>query len=237
MKPVGHGLPEGHGGTTALNHNLRMIARLSAFLVWALLGLAIVYWGMTLGLRSPAAPAQTLAVADAAAPRADLSRLLGATPAEAEAAPSPDESRFKLLGLVAPKRQDGHEQEGVALISVDGGPPRTVRIGALVDGERKLLAINGNSVSIGRDGQPAFTLSLALLLPAQGMTVPAQPPATYALSAPMAATAPAPSVAVQQDPAVAPGVMPPPPRPRPGPSGQPNQMPPPQPAPNSLPLR
>ncbi len=209
-----------------------MIARLSAFLVWALLGLAIVYWGMALGLRSPAAPAQTLAVADAAAPRTDLSRLLGATPAQAEAAPSPDESRFKLLGLVAPKRVDGHEQEGVALISVDGGPPRTVRVGALVDGERKLLTINGNSVSIGRDGQPAFTLSLAPLLPAQGMAMPSPQPATYALAAPMA---------VQQDPGVVPGVMPPatlpPPRPQGGPSAPPNQVPPQQPGPNSLPLR
>ena len=209
-----------------------MIARLSAFLVWALLGLAIVYWGMALGLRSPAAPAQTLAVADAAAPRTDLSRLLGATPAQPEAAPSPDESRFKLLGLVAPKRVDGHEQEGVALISVDGGPPRTVRVGALVDGERKLLTIHGNSVSIGRDGQPAFTLSLAPLLPAQGVAMPSTPPATYALAAPMA---------VQQDPGVVPGVMPPatlpPPRPQGGPSAPPNQVPPQQPGPNSLPLR
>ncbi len=207
-----------------------MIARLSAFLVWALLGLAIVYWGMALGLRSPVAPAQT--VADAAAPRTDLSRLLGATPAQAEAAPSPDESRFKLLGLVAPKRVDGHELEGVALISVDGGPPRTVRVGALVDGERRLLAISGNSVTIGRDGQPGFTLSLAPLLPAQAMAMPSPAPATYALAAPMA---------VQQDPGVVPGVMPaatlPPPRPQGGPSAQPSQVPPPQPGPNSLPLR
>ncbi len=220
-----------------------MIARLSAFLVWALLGLAIVYWGMALGLRSPAAPAQTVAVADTAAPRSDLSRLLGATPAQAEAAPSPDESRFKLMGLVAPKRVDGHEQEGVALISVDGGPPRTVRVGALVDGERQLLSIQGNSVSIGRPGQPAFTLTLAPLLPAQGVPMNTQPPATYALSAPMApAAAPlAPPMGVQQDPGVVPGVMPPaalpPTRPQAAMPPQPNQVPPPQPGPNSLPLR
>lgn len=220
-----------------------MIARLSAFLVWALLGLAIVYWGMTLGLRSPAAPAQTVAVADAAAPRSDLSRLLGSTPAQAEAAPSPDESRFKLLGLVAPRRVDGHEQEGVALISVDGGPPRTVRVGALVDGERQLLALNGNSVSIGRPGQPGFTLTLAPLLPAQGVPMNTQPPATYALSAPLAPAAPplAPPMVVQQDPVVVPGVMPsgplPPQRPLGRFRGQPNPVPPSQPGPNSLPLR
>ncbi|HLO95363.1 MAG TPA: hypothetical protein VK195_13705 [Burkholderiaceae bacterium] len=220
-----------------------MIARLSAFLVWALLGLAVVYWGMTLGLRSPAAPARTVAVADAAAPRSDLSRLLGSTPAEAEAAPSPDESRFKLLGLVAPRRVDGHEQEGVALISVDGGPPRTVRVGALVDGERQLLAISGNSASIGRQGQPGFTLTLAPLLPAQGVPMNTQPPATYALSAPMAPAAPplAPPMGVQQDPAVVPGVMPsatlPPQRPPGRFRGQPDPVPPQQPGPNSLPLR
>lgn len=219
-----------------------MIARLSAFFVWAVLGLAIVYWGMALGLRSPAAPAQAVAVADAAAPRTDLSRLLGSTPAQADAAPTPDESRFKLLGLVAPKRVDGHEQEGVALISVDGGPPRTVRVGALVDGERQLLSINGNSVSIGRAGAPGLTLTLAPLLPAQGVPLNTQAPATYALSAPMApAAAPvAPPMSVQQDPGAIPGVMPPatlpPARPQGPQQGQPNQVPP-QPGPNSLPLR
>jgi hypothetical protein len=107
-----------------------------------------------------------------------------------------------------------------------------VRVGALVDGERKLLTINGNSVSIGRDGQPAFTLTLAPLLPAQGVAMPSPQPATYALAAPMA---------VQQDPGVVPGVMPPatlpPPRPQGGPSAPPNQIPPQQPGPNSLPLR
>ncbi|MDL5032655.1 hypothetical protein QRD43_12140 [Pelomonas sp. APW6] len=223
-----------------------MIARLSAFLVWALLGLAIVYWGMTLGLRSPAAPAQTLAVADAAAPRSDLGRLLGVTPAQAEAAPSPDESRFKLLGLVAPKRVDGHEQEGVALISVDGGPPRTVRVGALVDGDRQLLAITTSGVRIGREGGPSITLSLAPLLPAQGVALPSQPPATYALSAPMAQPAPplqgvAPPMGAQPDPGAVPGMMPPatlpPPRPQAAQAGQPSQVPPPAPGPNSLPLR
>lgn len=229
-----------------------MIARLSAFLVWVLLGLAVVYWGMTLGLRSPAAPAQTLAVADAAAPRSDLSRLLGATPAQADAAPSPDESRFKLIGLVAPKRVDGHAQEGVALISVDGGPPRTVRVGALVDGDRQLLAITPTGVSIGREGAPSLTLNLAPLLPAQGVVQPSQPPATYALSAPMAAqnTAPnaapapalggvAPPMGAQPDPAAVPGMMPaatlPPPRPQAMQPGQPQQVPPP--GPNSLPTR
>lgn len=220
-----------------------MIARLSAFLVWALLGLAIVYWGMTLGLRSPSAPAQTVAVADAAAPRSDLSRLLGSTPVQGEAAPTPDESRFKLLGLVAPRRVDGHEQEGVALISVDGGPARTVRVGALVDGERQLLAISGNTVSIGRPGLPSLTLTLAPLLPAQGVPVNTQPPATYALSAPMAAAAAplAPPMGGLQDPGAIPGVMPtatlPPPRPPTALPNQPNQVPPTQPAPNSLPLR
>lgn len=216
-----------------------MIARLSAFLVWGLLGLAIVYWGMALGLRSPAVPTQATAVADAAAPRSDLSRLLGVTPAQGSAVPTPDEARFKLMGLVAPKRVDGHEQEGVALISVDGGPPMTVRVGALVDKDRglQLLSIAGNGVNIGRDGTTAFVLNLAPLLPAQGVATPSQPPATYALAAPM--MQPAPPMVVQQDPSAVPGMMPPatlpPQRPPSGQGVQPNQVPPP--GPNSLPLR
>ncbi len=129
-----------------------------AFVVWGLLAACAVYWGvqsLAHPLHMAAAP-----VTEPPAAVADLSRLLGARPVAAvEAQPAAD-SRFQLLGVVAPKpgAQDG--QQGLALIAVDG-VPRTVRIGAVVDGDWHLRAVDRRSVRIAQGDQPDMTLALA----------------------------------------------------------------------------
>ncbi|WP_198937939.1 hypothetical protein [Pelomonas sp. KK5] len=130
-----------------------------AFLVWALLALSAVYWGLQLGARPLATPAHVLPLGGSQAARADLTRLLGATPvASADPGPAAD-SRYTLLGVVAPRagRADG---EGVALIAVDG-TPRTVRIGAMLENELQLLSVDSRSASLGKDGVVSMTLKLA----------------------------------------------------------------------------
>ncbi|MDN3921146.1 hypothetical protein [Roseateles violae] len=138
-----------------------MLARLMAFLVWGLLACSGVYWMLQLLARP--LPTQAPPVAERGAAAADLSRLLGAAIVSApEAAPAPaEEARFKLLGVVAPKSaQATAAGEGVALIAVDG-VARTVRVGAAVDGELRLLAVDARSARLGREGGSSLSLQLA----------------------------------------------------------------------------
>lgn len=149
-----------------------MTARLSAFLVWAVLAATAVFWALRLGNVSPVAPAHTVPVSGVSLPRGDLTRLFGAEPAPVAAAeaPVPDvSSRFRLIGVVAPRAAGG---PGIALISVDGKPPRAFRAGAVIDGDLVLQAIEPRGVALGSRGAGALA---RLELP------PLPPPATGSL--------------------------------------------------------
>jgi len=137
-----------------------------AFVVWGLLAACAVYWAIQ-GLAHPmhvAAPA----VAERSAPEADLSRLFGARPASVAVAQPAIESRFKLLGVVAPKQAGQDAPQGLALIAVDG-VPRTVRVGAVVDGDWRLVSVDRRSARIsqgqGADPTGDVTLQLAAAQP------------------------------------------------------------------------
>jgi general secretion pathway protein C len=148
-------------GGQRMNHNLLMLARMIAFLVWGLLACSAGYWLIQLLARPLSVPAQAQPALEQRSGQADLTRLFGAAAAVvAEAAPAA-ESRFKLLGVVAPK-QAGVSQagEGVALIAVDG-VARTVRVGAAVDGNLQLLFVDGRSASLGEAGVVSMTLQIA----------------------------------------------------------------------------
>lgn len=147
-----------------------MLARLTAFVVWALVAATAVFWGLRMFVRPQPAPAYAVAVGDGVAMRGDLSRLLGATAVAAaeKAAPAPElASRFKLLGVMAAKQRDG---AGFALIAVDAKPARAYPVGARVDGELVLQAVSLRTASIGpSQGSPAVTLEVpALPAPATG---------------------------------------------------------------------
>lgn len=141
-----------------------MLARLTAFLVWALVAATAVFWGLRLLVRPPAAPAHTVAVGDASALRGDLTRLLGATPSapSAAAAPAPElASRFKLIGVMASKQTQG---EGFALIAVDAKPARAYAVGAPLDGDLVLKSVGLRTAAIGpAQGAPALTLEVPAL--------------------------------------------------------------------------
>ncbi|MFY7866540.1 hypothetical protein [Roseateles sp.] len=154
-----------------------MLARLIAFLLWGLLALSAGYWLIQLMAKPLTTPAQALTALDRQSPQGDLTRLFGAaTTAAPEAEAAPAESRFQLLGVVAPKGVKGpHAGEGVALIAVDG-VARTVRVGALVDGGLRLLSVEARSASLGEAGGRTFSLQMAPLTPAAtGALPPAQP--------------------------------------------------------------
>jgi len=154
-----------------------------AFSAWLLLGGSVAYWGLQLFSRPLAMPASVLPAGEARSAQVDLSRLLGATAAESVSAPEVAVStRLRLLGVVAPKSARAADAgEGVALIEVDG-VARTVRVGAVVDGELRLLRVEARSASLGLAGQ-APTQVLEISPPAAPATgsLPAAAPSPVVL--------------------------------------------------------
>ena len=160
------------------NHNPRMLARISALIVWALVAATAVFWGLRLFVRAADAPAHAVPVAEASALRGDLSRMLGAAPALAAlttAAPDAG-SRFRLLGVMAPKAAAAGASpstHGVALIAVDGKPAKAYSVGARLDGEMVLQSVSLRTASIGRAQEASFmTLELPPLPPPSTGTLP-----------------------------------------------------------------
>lgn len=145
-----------------------MSARLIAFVIWAAVAASAVFWLLRLSATSPAAPAHTVAVAAAATPRGDLTRVLGAPPVAASAPAAAVEpalaSRFKLLGVAAPRQ--GGDRTGIALIAVDGKPARGFKVGAAVDGEIVLQSVHPRGAALGaRGGEAQLRLELPALPP------------------------------------------------------------------------
>ena len=153
-----------------------MLARLCAFVLWALVAATAVFWGLRLLVRAPAAPPAAVVAGDAASPRVDLTRLLGAVPV-ALAVPVAQvdaNARFRLLGIMAPKPSATGPAHGVALIAVDGKLPKAFRVGATVDGDMLLQSVSLRSAALGRArGGPGFTLELPPLPGAATGTLPA----------------------------------------------------------------
>jgi general secretion pathway protein C len=150
-----------------------MKARLFAFVIWAAVAASAIFWLLRLGASSPVAPAHTVSVSAATPPRGDLTRLFGAAPVAPVGgpqtpAPSPLSSRFKLLGVAAPRQ--GGERNGLALIAVDGKPARSYAVGAAVEGDLLLQSVHARGARLGtRGAPPQVTLDLpALPLAATG---------------------------------------------------------------------
>jgi general secretion pathway protein C len=150
-----------------------MKERLVAFAIWAAVAASAVFWGLQLVTSSTVAPAYTVAVAAAAAPRGDLTRVLGAAPVRESAAVvvSPLASRFRLLGVAAPRQ--GGDRTGLALIAVDGKPARSYPVGTPVDGDLVLQSVHARGARLGAKGAAAqVTLELPALPPAATGSLP-----------------------------------------------------------------
>lgn len=180
-----------------------MLARLSAFVIWALVAATAVFWGLRLWTRPAEAPPYTVPVGDVAVARGDLSRLLGVTPAAAAAVAATPEaaSRFRLIGIMAPKAAAASAEpgRGVALIAVDGKPPRAYVVGSSLDADLVLQSVSLRTAAIGpAEGAAALTLELPPLAAAATGTLPA-----------LGSDAPRNPVAAAPAPYVPPPVVPP----------------------------
>jgi general secretion pathway protein C len=211
-----------------------MLARLSAFVIWALVAATAVFWGLRLSVRAPAVPAYAVAVGDATAVRSDLTRLLGASPVNAPvAAVTPEaSSRFRLFGIMAPKYSSdpivpGH---GVALIAVDGKMPKAYVVGSRIDGDLVLRSVSLRTVSIAPEqGTQGITLELPLPTAAATGTLPTGSIGGGVVAPPPAGEGQVGQIAPQ---AAVPAQLPPPPRQMPAPNQNTSQ-----PVPQVLPTR
>ena len=167
-----------------------MKARLTAFVIWAAVAASAMFWILRLGASSPAAPAHTVSVAAATVPRGDLTRIFGAAPVRETAGPgavvqTPLSSRFKLLGVAAPRQ--GGDSNGLALIAVDGKPARSYAVGTAVDGDMLLQSVHPRGAKLGaRGAAPQVTLDL----PALPVAATGSFPSAFGAAGPAAAPAP-----------------------------------------------
>ncbi|MGA0609907.1 hypothetical protein [Caldimonas sp. KR1-144] len=182
------------------------LARSAAFFGWAAVAASAVYWVLRTTVSAPGLPPDALPVSGTAAVRGDVARLFVNEVRNAPVAEPALASRFKLLGVVAP-RAGG--EGGVALIAVDGKPPRAVRVGASVDGDWLLQSVAARTASIGAQGAaPAVELSLPPPTPAAtGTLPPATPPGAPPPAPPSPAAVQAPPTG--EPPGLVPGAPPP----------------------------
>ena len=172
------------------HHNvLTMASRLFALFVWAAVAASLAFWGLRWIARPAGVPSNASSVSLDGGAHGDARRLLTG-PAPANGAPVVDQgvasvlaSRLKLIGVVAPRT--GTDQ-GVALMSIDGKPPRAIRVGGIVDGEMTLLSLTQRGAQIGPSQGPTV---VSLDLP------PLPPPNTGLLPPPTGVTTGSPPVA------------------------------------------
>ena len=143
-----------------MNHNQRMSSRWTGFFIWALVAASAAFWGIKVFAATRPVPPGAQAP-QAVAANGPMVRLFGAVVVAAQAAPvsHPESERFQLVGVIAPP--GGAAQGGFAIITLDGQPARTWRVGATVDGNTSLLSVSKRGAEFGPPGGPtAFTLQL-----------------------------------------------------------------------------
>ncbi len=147
-----------------------MSARFWSLLVWALVGAGAVFWALKLLVRPQPLPPQATVALPPDLLKIDLTRLLGGaepTPAGL-VAPVPDaDSRLTLVGVVS-AAAGASTNDAVAMISVDGEPPRAYRVGDLVEGDRVLQRVSQRKAHLGPAGGPP-QLTLAIPEPVQAL--------------------------------------------------------------------
>ena len=195
-----------------------MFARLSAFVIWSLVGATAVFWAMRLAASPPQVPAYAVAVGNSAAVRGDLGRLFGVAarpaPGAPAAAPEPS-SRFKLVGVMAPRNPavQAEPGQGVALIAVDGKPAKPYAVGARLDSDLVLQSVGLRTASLGpAQGGRSVVLELPRLPPPHSGVLP--PPGAAAITPAQRTTAAPPPGVVAAPPLPAltqPPVVTPPP--------------------------
>jgi general secretion pathway protein C len=144
-----------------------MLVKLITFFIWIGVSASTVQWGLKV-YNTFYTHTQAPAVTTTSGPYANWSRILGEKKAHREEPqPSISAAQFKLLGLAA-ATQSGVNQ-GIALISFQDQPPRSYKVGAVINENLKVLDISNQKVTIGSAKDPQnqneFIYLEAVLLP------------------------------------------------------------------------
>lgn len=129
----------------------------SALLVWMLAGAGAVFWFLQFPVQDGMGPAsETLTVSHhtQAPSHAGLGRALGLVTPTA-AAPTPQATRFQLMGVIA-----ASSGQGSALIGTDGLPPKAYRVGQVVADGVVLQSLGPRLARLGTGPDNGWTLQL-----------------------------------------------------------------------------
>lgn len=143
-------------------------SRLMAFFLWLVVAASTTYWILKIvGLTRAPTSAAVVAPESPSATIEDLARVLGPSNAGAVIVtgigitPTVDPgAHMRLLGVVADRRHGG-----VALISLNGEPPRPYRVGSELDGGYKLTGVATRTATLAPTGQAAAPITLELIPP------------------------------------------------------------------------
>lgn len=147
------------------DHNAAIMAsRFAALLIWAAVAASFAYWGLRWLSPSLGVPPNASAVTLETGVRSDIHRLLTNPSRSPEGGPdnlgasAALGSRIKVIGVMAPA--PGHSQ-GVALLSIDGAPPKAFRVGDVVDTGIVLQSLSQLSARFGpKDGTDLLAIDL-----------------------------------------------------------------------------
>lgn len=175
-----------------------------------------MFWGLRLTAPSDAVAPPAVIKTPLEPDPAAVAQMLGAVSNQPAAAVAPEAaSRFALLGVVSDA-----DQQGAALIAVDGKPARPFKVGANVAEGFVLQSVTTRAAALGPsvDGKAILTLQM----PTRPFAIPSPPPALQPQSAvmqpavsappsaaPPAVTAPPPLPPNFPAPGVAPVMAPP----------------------------
>jgi general secretion pathway protein C len=129
-----------------------MFARLASFVIWSLVAAATVFWALRFGVQGPQVPSYAIPVDRSAPAQTDLARMFGTSTVVASSATRPETpSRFRLLGVMAPKSKalGPSASYGLALIAVDGKPAKAFTVGARLDDGLVLQSVGLRTASLG----------------------------------------------------------------------------------------
>lgn len=154
----GHSVLQGDS-RFVLTHDDRRWPVVAAGLLWLAAGLTAGYWVLQVLGRSELVP---VTAAPAAMPTADstaVARALGQPDPVAGLASdgfaAPVALRYTLLGVVADR-----QQQGAALIAIDGEPPRPYAVGAVLEGGLVLQSVDRRVARLGPERQGPATIEL-----------------------------------------------------------------------------
>jgi general secretion pathway protein C len=134
--------------------------RLSAFVIALLLAATVVFWIMRWPARDsgPALPLPEVRDELPAANATVVARLLGQGDAAVEATAPPDAaSRFRLTGIIA-----SGSGRGVALVSIDGKPPKPYHEGSKLEEGWMLQSVEPRRIALATDAKAPVGLRLEL---------------------------------------------------------------------------